>query len=175
VTLSNISLEQYNGDAELQEFLRTDLAESAANSATLDDVTLMGARIEDSGTRRLLEQLLLVDYKIVFASVADAETAKGNLVAADSLPNTETHGQATYTGFEVDFLGAIDVSPAAPTDSPTESPTDSPTLAPSESPTPVPSEAPTVTPTATPTVAPTTKPTETPTNAPTTTPPTAGT
>lgn len=130
VTLSNISLEQFNGDTELQEILRTDLAVTAANSATLDDVTLLGASIEESGSRRLLEQLLIVDYKIVYANIADATAATDNLVAVDSLTNTETYGQATYAGFQLDVSDAIAVSNTMPSTSPTFRPTEAPSIEP---------------------------------------------
>jgi hypothetical protein len=108
VTLSNISLEEYNGDTELQEFLRSDLAETA--SATTDDVTLLGTRTQASEPRRLLQQLLVVDYKIDFANMADAEVAKENLLAGSSLTNMETYAQANgYAGLEADVLDDIDV------------------------------------------------------------------
>jgi len=110
VTLSNISLEQYNGDTDLQESLRSDLAETALAGATEDDVTLLGARTQASGSRRLLQQLLVVDYKIDFANMADAEVAKQNLLAVSSLTNVETYAQANgYAGLEADVLDDIDV------------------------------------------------------------------
>jgi len=110
VTLSNISLEQYNGDTDLQESLRSDLAETALAGATEDDVTLLGARTQASGSRRLLQQLLVVDYKIDFANMADAEVAKQNLLAVSSLTNVEAYAQANgYAGLEADVLDDIDV------------------------------------------------------------------
>jgi len=110
VTLSNISLEQYNGDTDLQESLRSDLAGTALAGATENDVTLLGARTQASGSRRLLQQLLVVDYKIDFANMADAEVAKQNLLAVSSLTNVETYAQANgYAGLEADVLDDIDV------------------------------------------------------------------
>jgi hypothetical protein len=129
VTLSNISLEQYNGDAALQKVLRSDLAQTAGSFATAGDVTLSGARTQQAGgggsSRRLLEEplLVIIDYTIVFASIADAEAAKTNLAAISRLVNVEAHAQAQYAGLQVGVSDEIDVRGMSP---PSVSPTPAP-------------------------------------------------
>lgn len=113
VTLSNISVEEFDADAELQETLRSNLAEVASETldvwVTSDDVTLLGAQPQEGGSRRLLQQILVVGYRIAFVSMAEAESGKDNLLVG-VLANVETYAAANgYAGMEAEVLDDIAV------------------------------------------------------------------
>jgi hypothetical protein len=124
LTLSNLSLEAFNADAGLQAALRSDLADVFSTGAAPLDVTLSGARVEEGvegerrrKTRLLLQvPLLVVDYTIVFNSLAAAESAKERLQTT-ILPfvRVEAYAQANgYASLAVDVLGSVDVAVPQP-------------------------------------------------------------
>jgi hypothetical protein len=120
VTFTHITVEEFNVDEELQNALRYDLA--IVSSACDTCVTLLGAHVKDGGARRLLQQVIVVGYQIAFASLAEAEAAKLDLVVVDRLARVETFAEESpwlFSGMQVEVLDAIAVVEvsSAPSDS----------------------------------------------------------